>query len=52
MCFCVTEEMLADLLTNIVVVAQDHQLSLRFYSLFPDSSGHVSAFVIDLDAMD
>jgi hypothetical protein len=42
MCFCVTEEMLADLLTKIVVGAQDHRLSLRFYSLVPNSSDYVS----------
>ena len=52
MCFCITEEMLADLLTKIVAGAQDHRLSLRFYSLFPDSSSHVSGMVFDLDAMD
>jgi hypothetical protein len=42
MCFCITEEMLADLLTKIVVGAQDHRLSLRFYSLVQNSSGYVS----------
>jgi hypothetical protein len=42
MCFCITEEMLADLLTKVVVGAQDHRLSLRFYSLVMDSSAHVS----------
>jgi hypothetical protein len=41
MCFCITEEMLADLLTKVVVGAQDHRLSLRFYSLVPDSSAYV-----------
>ena len=52
MCFCVTEEMLADLLTKVVVGAQDHRLSLRFYSLIPDSSDHVAGIKFDLDAMD
>jgi hypothetical protein len=52
MCFCITEEMLADLLTKIVVGAQDHRLSLRFYSLFPESFAHVSGVDFDLDAMD
>jgi hypothetical protein len=44
--------MLADLLTKVVVGAQDHRLSLRFYSLLPESSGHVSGVKFDLDAMD
>jgi hypothetical protein len=52
MCFCVTEEMLADLLTKTVVGVQDHRLSLRFYSLMPDSSDQVSGVKFDLDAMD
>ena len=52
MCFCITEEMLADLLTKIVVGAQDYRLSLRFYSLFPESSAHVTGVKFDLDAMD
>jgi hypothetical protein len=50
MCFCITEEMVADLLTKIVVGAQDHRLSLRFYNLLPDSADHVSGFVAILDA--
>ncbi len=42
MFFCVTEAMIADLLfTKIVSGAQDLRLSLRFYSLLPDSSGLV-----------
>jgi hypothetical protein len=45
MCFCVTEEMLADLLTKIVVGAQDHRLSIRFYSLAPNSSDYVSGTI-------
>jgi hypothetical protein len=50
--FCITEEMLADLLTKIVAGAQDDCLSLRFYSLFPGSSSHVFGSVFDLNAMD
>jgi hypothetical protein len=41
MFFCVTEAMIADLFTKIVSGAQDLRLSLRFYSLLPDSSGLV-----------
>ena len=52
MCFCVTEEMLADLLTNVVVGAQDHRLSLRFYSLMPDSSYQVSGTSMRFDEVD
>jgi hypothetical protein len=52
MCFCITEEMLADLLTKNVVGAQDHRLSLRFYSLLPGSSDKVSGVKFDFDAMD
>jgi hypothetical protein len=52
MCFCITEEMLADLLTKIVAGTQNNRLSLRFYSLFPGSSYHVSGSVFDLNAMD
>jgi hypothetical protein len=37
MYYCITEDMVADLLTKIVSGAQDHRLSLRFYSLFPGS---------------
>jgi hypothetical protein len=46
MCFCITEEMVADLLTKIVIGAQDQRLSLRFYSLVPDSAGLVSGILI------
>ncbi len=49
MCFCITEEMVADLLTKIVVGAQDHRLSLRFYSLLPESSNQVSGFMAVTD---
>jgi hypothetical protein len=52
MCFCITEEMLADLLTKVVVGAQDHRLSLRFYSLVSDSSGKVSGADASMDEMD
>jgi hypothetical protein len=52
MCFCITEEVVADLLTKIVAGAQDNRLSFRFYSLYPGSSGHVAGAVFDLDAMD
>jgi hypothetical protein len=34
--------MVADLLTKIVTGIQDNHLSLRFYSLIPDSSAYVS----------
>jgi hypothetical protein len=40
--------MVADLLTKIVVGAQDHRLSLRFYSLLPDSADQVSGFADEL----
>jgi hypothetical protein len=52
MCFCITEQMVADLLTKVVVGAQDQRLTLRFYSLLPDSSDHVTGTKFDLDAMD
>jgi hypothetical protein len=39
--------MVADLFTKIVVGAQDHRLSLRFYSLIPDSADHVSGFIAE-----
>jgi hypothetical protein len=37
MFFCVTEEMVADLFTKLVVAAQDTRLTFRFYSLLLDS---------------
>jgi hypothetical protein len=37
MFYCITEDMVADLLTKIVSGAQDRRLSLRFYSLYPGS---------------
>jgi len=52
MCFCITEEMLADLLTKIVVGTQDHRLSLRFYSLAPNSSMYVSGSNNSVDSVD
>ncbi len=36
MIFCVTEEMVADLFTKLVVDAQDARLTVRFYSMLPD----------------
>jgi hypothetical protein len=36
MIFCVTEEIVADLFTKLVVAAQDARLNVRFYSLLPD----------------
>jgi hypothetical protein len=41
MFFCVTEAMIADLFTKIVSGIQDTRLSVRFYSIMPDSSGLV-----------
>ena len=39
--FCVTEEMVADLLTKLVAAAQDSRLTVRFYSLVADMHGVV-----------
>jgi hypothetical protein len=36
MVFCVTEEMVADLFTKLVMAAQDTRLTFRFYSLISD----------------
>jgi hypothetical protein len=36
MSFCVTEEMVADLFTKLVMAAQDTRLTFRFYSLISD----------------
>jgi hypothetical protein len=52
MCFCITEEMLADLLTKVVAGAQDHRLSLRFYSLVMDSSEYVSMANLSMASLD
>ena len=41
MFFCVTEAMIADLFTKIVAGIQDQRLSLRFYSIMPESAGLV-----------
>ncbi len=41
MVYCVTEDMIADLLTKIVSGAQDRKLSIRFYSLIPGSDNVV-----------
>jgi hypothetical protein len=35
MVFCVTEEMVADLFTKLVIAAQDARLTVRFYTLLP-----------------
>jgi hypothetical protein len=35
MVFCVTEEMVADLFTKLVIAAQDTRLTVRFYTLIP-----------------
>jgi hypothetical protein len=35
MVYCITEEMVADLLTKIVSGAQDNRLAMRFYNLCP-----------------
>jgi hypothetical protein len=37
MIFCITEEMVADLLTKIVTGTQDNRLALRFYNLCPST---------------
>jgi hypothetical protein len=42
MVFCITEEMIADLLTKIVTGAQDNRLTLRFYNLCPAAWVHVT----------
>ncbi len=41
MFFCVTEAMIADLFTKIVAGVQDQRLSIRFYSIMPESAGLV-----------
>ncbi len=41
MIFCVTEEMVADLLTKIVAGAQDTRLAIRFYNLCPSAWKYV-----------
>jgi hypothetical protein len=48
MFFCVTEAMIADLFTKIVSGAQDNRLSVRFYSLMPESS----SLVLGISPMD
>jgi hypothetical protein len=51
MYFCITKEMIADLLTKIVTGIQDNHLSLRCYSLVPDSSAHGSGLrlIVNID---
>jgi hypothetical protein len=41
--FCVTEEMVADLFTKLVVAAQDTRLTFRFYSLVSDMHQYVGS---------
>jgi hypothetical protein len=41
MLFCITEEMVADLFTKLVVGAQDERLTVRFYCLIPGSEAFV-----------
>ena len=41
MVYCVTEEMVADLLTKIVSGAQDNRLAVRFYNLCPPAWKYV-----------
>jgi hypothetical protein len=41
MVYCVTEEMIADLLTKIVSGAQDQRLATRFYNLCPTAWKYV-----------
>jgi hypothetical protein len=41
MIFCVTEEMVADLLTKIVSGSQDSRLTIRFYNLCPQAWNYV-----------
>ncbi len=37
MVYCITEEMVADLLTKVVTGAQDNRLAVRFYNLCPSA---------------
>jgi hypothetical protein len=39
--YCVTEDMIADLLTKIVIGGQDARLTIRFYNLCPSGSYYV-----------
>jgi hypothetical protein len=48
MIYCVTEDMVADLLTKIVSGAQDRRLSIRFYSLYPGSDNVVLGHEVKL----
>jgi hypothetical protein len=45
MCYCVTEEMIADLFTKIVAGAQDARLTIRFYNLCPSGAYYVVSHV-------
>ncbi len=42
MAYCITEEMVADLLTKIVTGAQDSRLTVRFYNLCPNAWDRVT----------
>ncbi len=51
MFYCVTEDMIADLLTKIVSGAQDQRLSLRFYCLYPGSDTLVLGLALNPPAV-
>jgi hypothetical protein len=41
MCYCITEEMVADMMTKIVAANQDARLMVRFYCLCPQGFEYV-----------
>jgi hypothetical protein len=45
MCYCITEEMIADLLTKVVAGDQDARLTIRFYNLCPTGCYYVTNHV-------
>ncbi len=45
MCYCITEEMIVDLLTKVVAGDQDARLTIRFYNLCPTGSYYVTNHV-------
>jgi hypothetical protein len=47
MVYCVTEEMIADLFTKLVMAAQDSRLTVRFYSLLPSMHGFVVSNIFE-----
>jgi hypothetical protein len=47
MVLCITEEMIADLFTKLVMAAQDSRLTIRFYSLIPSMHGFVLSNAFD-----